>query len=160
MFGGWSTAVVAFPTLIVGIFSTPGLLVGIAMSLVAVNEFRGGARVRRFDESACRLLALNQVFFSLTMCAYCVWRLWEVSTSPDPFLGQRTGDAQSDQLLASIGALNQTLSYAMYAGGIGLSVVVQGSTALYYWTRRSHIRAYINSTPAWVVQLQRVARAA
>ena len=43
---------------------------------------------------------------------------------------------------------------ALYGSVIALSVIFQGGNALYYFTRRKHVEAYVAETPAWIRDLQ------
>jgi hypothetical protein len=43
---------------------------------------------------------------------------------------------------------------------IALSAIFQGLNAVYYFTRRKHIEAYLQETPAWVQEIERMTSAA
>lgn len=45
---------------------------------------------------------------------------------------------------------------AVYGMVIVLSVLFQGLNAFYYFSRRKHVEAYLQQTPEWVVDLQRL----
>ncbi|MDP7348738.1 MAG: hypothetical protein QF735_10915, partial [Phycisphaeraceae bacterium] len=80
-----------------------------------------------------------------------------------------TGDGEYDQtirqspelaeVLGPIDGMVQWAFLATYALVFVVSAVFMGGNAIYYFTRRKHVRAYLNETPAWVVDLlQRTAR--
>jgi hypothetical protein len=58
-------------------------------------------------------------------------------------------------IVGSIEQLQRTIVLATYVSLIVGSIVFQGSTAWYYFSRARHIRAYVNQTPQWVIELQR-----
>ena len=45
---------------------------------------------------------------------------------------------------------------AFYGTVIALSVIVQGLTAAYYFTRRKHVEACLRDTPAWALDVERM----
>ena len=57
--------------------------------------------------------------------------------------------------LGSINDLYKTITIAIYGGLIAATLIFQGINALYYFTRRKHVEAYVSETPEWVVDLQR-----
>ena len=51
--------------------------------------------------------------------------------------------------------LARMISATVYVGLACVAVLAQGGTALYYFTREKHIRAYREQTPPWIVEMQR-----
>ncbi len=47
------------------------------------------------------------------------------------------------------------ISLAVYGIVLVVSVLYQGGNALYYFTRRRLVIAYVNETEPWVIKLQR-----
>jgi hypothetical protein len=47
------------------------------------------------------------------------------------------------------------LNLAIYGGLILGTTLGQGLTAFYYHTRRRHLVAYVSSTPAWIIEIQK-----
>jgi hypothetical protein len=151
-FNAWTTALFAACALLSGIFSMPALLLGIAMAIVAAIEFRAGARLRRFDLRAPLLLGWNQLLLLAAVTLYCLWQL----LGPQP-ARESSGSAEVDAMLADYATLEAKLRLALYAAVIAGTVLAQGLTAIYYFTRARHIRDYLAATPQWVVQIERVA---
>ncbi len=58
-------------------------------------------------------------------------------------------------MLGSIEQLQTIVTLAVYGSVILFSIIFQGGTAWYYFTRSRHIRAYISETPQWIIDLQR-----
>ena len=52
--------------------------------------------------------------------------------------------------------LYKVLVVAVYGTVIVLSAIFQGLNAFYYFTRRKHVEAYVQETPDWVLDLQRM----
>jgi len=44
---------------------------------------------------------------------------------------------------------------ALYGAMIAVALFAQGGLALFYFTRRKHIDAYLAKTPAWILAMQR-----
>ena len=53
--------------------------------------------------------------------------------------------------------MNRAILSAFYAMLLCISVIAQGCTAWYYFTRRRHLTAYLKNTPDWVIEMLRVA---
>ena len=58
-------------------------------------------------------------------------------------------------MFGSIAKLRRLLALGIYGGLILATVVFQGLTAGYYFSRVRHVRDYVRQTPPWVVDLQR-----
>lgn len=154
-FNGWSVAVFAGLSLLLSFGAVKGMLVGVGMGVVAWNEFRGSKMLRRFELRGANLLGWNQVGLAGVLVAYSAWSIWAAVASPHPYLAEMQANPATASTLGSIGDLYTTLTVAVYGGLILLSVILQGLTALYYFTRRKHVLAYLADTPDWVVALQR-----
>lgn len=147
-------------------FGVVNAVIGVALAVVAVNSFRGVARLKRFDPSALRLLAINQIFFASAIVAYALYQSWLVAVGGSELVNevmtQLGGGPDSADLMRAAGwDPNQfrhtvvNLAYGLYAALIVGTIVVQGLTALYYARRERQLRQYLVETPAWVVELQR-----
>lgn len=154
-FNCWGVAIFAGLSLLFSLSSLKGLLVGVGMAVVAWNEFRGGRMVRRFDLRGPVLLGWNQVGFAVLLVAYSSWSIWDTLATPNPYLAEMQANPAAASTLGSIGELYTTLTVAVYGGLIVLSIIFQGLTAVYYFTRSRHMRAYLEQTPDWVVRIQR-----
>ncbi len=157
-FNGWTTAVIAALSAPFALFSIAGCLVTVVLSVVAWNEFRGQNRLNKFDPSAATLLGWNQLGFLLMILLYCGWMIFTGINDKDSFTAELNSNPELSGLLGSsdqVGSLYELLVYAVYGTVIALSVIFQGLTALYYFTRRKHIEAYVRATPEWIRNLQR-----
>jgi hypothetical protein len=156
-FNGWTACVFAAISLPCGIFSLVTFLLGSVLALVAYNELHGARGLRQFDETAPRRLGLGQLGLCAALVLYGGWGLYTTFSTPSPYEALLAGGAQATRLVGSIESLHTTVSLAMYGGLIGLSLIFQGGTAWYYFTRRRLIRAYVSDTPAWILELDRTA---
>ncbi|MBC7856409.1 MAG: hypothetical protein IAF94_23510 [Pirellulaceae bacterium] len=72
--------------------------------------------------------------------------------------------AQHPELQQALGSMEefqqlyQLVILAIYGAVIALSAVFQGFNAFYYFTRLSHIQAYVRETPGWILEMQRATR--
>ncbi len=156
-FNGWTTAVIAALSAPFALFSVAGFLVTVVLSVVAYNEFRGRNRLNQFDPTAASLLGWNQIGFLILIVIYCIWAMFIGINQADSALAEFSSNPEFADLLGSpdqLGGLYELLVYAVYGSVIVLSVVFQGLTAFYYFTRRKHIEAYVRTTPEWVRKLQ------
>ena len=154
-FDGWSVATFAFFTLLFGLTSVPGVLLGGLMGVVAFVELRAAAALKRLDPAAAKTLGTNQVALALLLAGYALWRIYGELTGPGQYAEIAATDAQLADMLAPVEDLTRMLSVAVYGGIIAFALFAQGGMALYYFTRGKHVRAYLAETPAWVVTVQR-----
>ena len=154
-FNGWTAGLFAAVSLVCGVFSLVGFLLGAALAIAAYNEFRGAQELRRFDEGASRRLGLNQVGLCAALVLYGAWGVYSTYSTSSAYAAALAGSAQAAQLVGSIERLEKTVSLGVYGGLIVLSILFQGGTAWYYFTRRRVLRAYISETPAWILELER-----
>jgi hypothetical protein len=163
-FDAWSIAVFAVLTLVFAIpmLSFSGTLVGIGLALVAIIEFRAAAKLNRLDPHAPRRLALNQIFLSLVLLTYAAYAFMSAWHNIDPYVraveptlladpnvatGVSNGDFTVEQLVR--------LTVALVYGALALvALIVQPATALFYLSRRKHLKRYLGETPQWIVEMQ------
>ena len=81
-FNGWTLGVFAAISLLFGLFSMTGFIVGICLAVVAWNEFRGRGLLRRFDLRGLKLLVRNQIALMSLVVAYCLWSMYRAVTDP------------------------------------------------------------------------------
>jgi hypothetical protein len=140
-------------------FSWPGFLLGIAMAVVALVEFRGARDLSRLDERAPQRLALNQICLGAALFLYAMFSLWWGLRHPEYFSGllasQMPPDVGGSSMVASINDLTRTIVTALYGALAAVAIFVQGGTALFYLSRQAYLRRYLATTPPWIVQAQR-----
>jgi hypothetical protein len=159
---GWITGVLAACSAPCALFGMTGLLVTLGLAIVAYNEFRGRKRLLGFDPSGATLLGWNQVGLLAMIIVYCLWMIYSGLTSTGDIVAEVNRWLGLADVAGSIDIeqLCKAVVLALYGSVIVLSVVFQGLNALYYFTRRPYVEAYLRETPPWVLELQRATSAA
>lgn len=157
IFSGWSTAIFAFLTFLVGAGSLSfiGSLLGMGMAFVAIFEFKGAAGIRRLDPEAPRRLAVNQIIFGVLLFAYGAISLWMALSNPAELSAEIRQYPELREIAAEATEWAKLAFIAIYGGVMLFAIVGPGLTAWYYATRRSHIERYLAHTPTWILDLQR-----
>ncbi|MFO0790919.1 MAG: hypothetical protein U0805_15785 [Pirellulales bacterium] len=162
-FNGWTTAIIAALSTPFSLTSLVGLAVTAGIALVAFNEFRGRKRLLNFEPSGPTLLGWNQVGFLAMITVYCLWMMYTgVQGSSAAVEEIKAVGGDLDAVFASSGGLAafyKQFVVIFYGAVIGLSVLFQGGTALYYFSRRRHVEEYVAETPEWVRDVLRSAQA-
>jgi hypothetical protein len=157
-FNGWSFGVAAALSAPFSLGSVVGLLLTLGLAIVAFNEFRGRRGLLRFDPSAASMLGWNQLFLLAMIVGYCGWNLYAGLAGDGSFTAQLEAQPELQQALGSmddVEGLYDEVVVAVYSTVIVASIVFQGLNALYYFTRRKHVEAYVERTPEWLLELQR-----
>ena len=166
-FSAWSLAVFAAGGLLIGLFDRESAVMGLLLLGVTVVEFRGAGLLRRAEARGPRLLGWNQLMLMGLIGAYCVYKAYVEKTQPlvsNPDLAQILNDPGARDALAAQGldpALFQMLdnpegaTRLFYGLMAVVSLVVQGLTAMYYFSRVRVVETYLRATPAWVLEVQR-----
>ncbi|HSW47351.1 MAG TPA: hypothetical protein VLM89_17440, partial [Phycisphaerae bacterium] len=105
----------------------------------------------RADPLAPGWLARNQLLLVALIIVYCTWQM--VSFSPERIreeLSMSRQLAMASDLVKDLEKLLPLAVHGFYSLVIVLSVIFQGSLALYYWTRRPYIRLLDRDSPPWV----------
>lgn len=155
-FSGWTMAVFAFITLLSGLFSFVSLMLGVGLSIVSYYELRGSKRLRALDDRAPILLGFNQIALLAIIVLYCSWGIWQAVFGPSPYDSYLAAGGDTAELIEPIYELNRAIMSAFYVFILCISVVIQGCGALYYFTRRRHLVAYLRNTPEWVIGMLRI----
>ena len=162
-FNAWATAIVAVLSAPFALFSIAGFATTAALSLVAANEFRGRKRLLQFDPRAAAILGWNQLLLLAMMLVIVRGRFTANLYGANSVTDQLQGIAELESALGSLDGIDVLVRHVVvviYGSVIALSVVVQGLTALYYFTRRKHVEYYVAETPQWIRELQRSSHAA
>ncbi len=148
-FNGWTIGFFATVTLLFSLSSPITALLGFGMAVVAWNEFRGRKMIRQWDARGPQLLGQNQLGLMVLVIAYC---LWSMVRTPTPI----SGLAELEEVLGPVEDLARTLALFVYGSVIVLTAVFQGLMARYYFARVGMMEAYLEDTPRWIVDLQRI----
>jgi hypothetical protein len=157
-FNGWTTGIAAFCSLPFALMSLAGLAVTLTLGVVAANEFRGQRRLLQFDPRGATLLGWNQVGLLAAIVVYSLGMLWVGLTGESPLAAELAAKPELASVFdsAELDQAYQLIVVAVYATTIAFSLLFQGLNALYYFTRRPLVLEYAQTTPAWVLDLQRV----
>lgn len=157
-FNGWTTAVIAALSLPFSLSSPVGLALTAGLALVAFNEFRGRKRILNFDPTGATLLGWNQLGLLAMITAYCLWMMVTSLDEASAVATEVRAYADLDAALGSTGgfsALVKLVAIAFYGVVIFLSVLFQGATAWYYFSRRRRIANFVAQTPDWIRDILR-----
>lgn len=154
-FDGWTMGVFGGLTLLLGLGSVAGVLLGAGLIGVAVVELRGAGRLGRLEAGAARVLGMNQLAAAVMLAGYAGWRIWAAMTGPGAYEAVMAAEPAMRATLEPVGELVRTITLVVYGALIGVAVVGQGSLAWFYFTRGKHVRAYVARTPGWIVGMQR-----
>ena len=162
-FNAWTTGILAVLSAPFALFSLAGFLVFAALAVVAWNEFRGRRRLLEYDPAGATILGWNQLGLLAMITVYCVWALYSNLWGSGSIEAQLRANPQLGPTINSIEGfddLYRTIVVVLYGSVIVLSAIFQGANALYYFSRRKYVEAYVHETPAWVMDLQRATRRA
>lgn len=157
-FNGWMFGIFAALSAPFAVFSLSGMFVTAGLAFVAVREFQGRHRLLKFDPKAATLLGWNQIGLVIVIVVYCGWMIIDGLTSPNPIAAQLKGNPELESALGSLDGYQQLYSLvlvAVYGTVAVVSGIAQGLNAVYYFTRRKHLEAYVRETPPWILDLQR-----
>jgi len=149
---GWSLIAFGGLSLLISLGSLPGLLVGGAILALGWNELQGRDLLLKLDPAGPTRLVRNQIGLIVVGVLYTGGKAWMATQRPDPTL------AELEALLElPPGDLSSTLAVAYLVAGVG-AVLAFGLTARYYRSRGARLAAYLESTPDWILELQRYLR--
>jgi hypothetical protein len=123
--------------------------------------------LQRFDLRAPSWLARNQLALLLAVAIYCAFAIYSGLRSANPLADlASTSPEMSDQLgdlSQSLGSENgEFVGHAYHVAVVGFYLAVLAACALYqglcarFYTKRAAVlRAHVELTPPWVLQLQR-----
>lgn len=149
-FNGWTLGAIGALSILVGLFSQTGFIVGVALVIVARNEFRGRGLIRQLEPRGAMLLAKNQIGLIGIIIAYCLWSMYITVANPS---GETT---EWEELVGLPPGLVTDLTLTVYGVVIVLTLLFQGLNARYYFLRVQQLKDYLEQTPRWVVDMQRV----
>jgi len=158
-FNGRVTGVLAALSAPFALFSIAGFFVTLGLAVIAYNEFRGRKRLLQFDASAPALLGWNQIGLLALIVVYCLWMLCASLAGTGTLAAKMELTPELADALGSLQfeGLYKGLVAAVYGTVIVLSAIFQGLNAFYYFSRRKDVEVYLQESPKWVLDLQRMA---
>lgn len=145
----------AMGELMFGEYDWLGVIMGVGLSAIAWNEFRGRKLLHQFSPRAPAVLGWNQLGLLVLVVAYGAWMMNASLRASSQLKNMMGTDALTIPTVGNIDSLYKTLAVTMYGALIAGTVIFQGLNSLYYFTRARILRDYLAQTPAWVVELQR-----
>lgn len=163
---GYVTAFFAVGALLSGLCSIDALLLGLAMAAIAANSFQSARLLKRFDLRAPKRLAMGQLALFIAITIYALYNWYMLSSGRNNSLndaihqvigdpGQLNSDPAIAEAVNHIKLLVVWIPAMLYGGLIFGTLVGQGLTGLYYITRRHIVEEYIETTPPWILEMQR-----
>jgi len=140
-------------------FSLSGFLVLVGLSVISYNEFRGRQRLLKFEGEAAAFLGWNQLGFLVMILLYSTWMLVAGLTGEGVFAAELKAKPELGVAFDSVEEIDQLYKIAVvafYGTTIVLSILFQGLNALYYFTRQKLVYTFVQNTPDWVLDLQRL----
>lgn len=154
-FDAWTVGIFGALTLLLGVFTIAGWLLGGTLLAVAFIEIRAARDLARMDARAPRRLGLNQIALGAALLTYAMFGLWNVLYGPDPLAETLRQAPEAAEMLAPYSDLIRLTGIAIYAGVACVAIFAQGGMALYYFSRTKHVRAYLAQTPQWLIDFLR-----
>jgi hypothetical protein len=157
---GWTIVVFGALTMLLGIGDVSTIVIGAVMVMIGAVEVKGGARLKKLDAGAARVLGWNQVVLGSLLLAYAVWRLVTLrhggaGADMSAILGTAGADPDVKQMLGGVEELARQIMLWVYLTVAAVAVAGPGVLAWYYFSRARHVRAYLERTPPWIVEMQR-----
>ena len=154
-FNAWSSAIFALFCLPFAFFNDTALIMGIGLSFVAWNEFRGRRLLGQLQMRSTRVLGWNQLIFMFLLIGYSFWSISISLRGSNPYEQHIALNPELEQMLGPISQLHAFLTLAVYGAVILLSIIFQGGGALFYFGRSRHLEAYLAQTEPWIIELHR-----
>ena len=155
LFDGWTIAIFAGLTLLSGLFSLVGLLLGLGMAIAAYVELTNAKRLKQLDPNAARTLAWNQVFLGSILFLYAVHSLWSIFSGHGVMQSELAKYPELSQFAGDMEQLTKAIGLLIYGTLIAVAIFGQGGTALFYLSRHKHVETYLRETPRWILDAQR-----
>lgn len=155
-FNAWCFAIFAGFSLLFALFSVTSLIAGLALAGLAYNEFRGRRQLQQLSAQGPQTLGVNQIICCMLITLYCGLKLYGAMTGPGVYAQSIEQTPELAEMLKPMEGLLQTATIATYVLILIVGVAAQGATAWYYFSRKRYLEDYLEQTPAWVIDLDRV----
>jgi|GEM_PF-2668868 len=156
---GWMTLMAGVVSVLFSLTSIPGLILGITLAAIGMRELGLARRLDAFDVRATAGLAINQLLLGAALIAYAVFKAATYDSADSILAGSLGSDptiASMPEMAGTIQELGQ-LEYLLTLGVSGVLIVVafvmQGGTALYYWSKAKRVRTLQQHMPGWVLDI-------
>ncbi len=124
-----------------------------AICTIGYLELLGARKMARGLPEASSHLGWNQVIFICLIVLYCIDAMFSAASGSTLSPQLRSQLSQVGDIGTQLDSAMSVVSYVVYSVVILLSTTLQGALAWYYFTRRKHLEAFQQATPAWVRRL-------
>lgn len=158
-FNGWSLAIFAVLSGLAWLlsFGLLGAVVTAGLAATAYYEFKGRAMLRQLDPHGARHLGYNQLALGVLIVVYCGWSMINMFFGPGSYDQVIARNPELADVLGNSEQMIRVLAVAVYGVVILLAVPYQILIAWFYFSRGKLIEQYVESTPAWITQVQQAA---
>jgi len=154
-FDGWTIAIFAGLTLLMGITDVSNIIIGVGLGVVAFVELQGASKLRRLDVAAIRMLGFNQLSLGGLLILYALWRIHAESSGGGLLASVAESDPQDAQALGTLLSGSHWIVTGFYGILIAVAILGMGGMALFYFSRRKYLAAYLTQTPQWIIAMQK-----
>ena len=152
---GWTLGVFAVLTILCSLTSPVALMLGAGMLAVSYFELRGSGDLKRLDPRGPRLLTLNQFALGAMLFVYGAINLWLSLHEAHPMASMAGQSPEVESMVAPYEGMVRNLMVLVYAIVMLVAIVEPGLMARYYHSRGKILRMYLQTTPQWILELQR-----
>ena len=152
---GWTLGVFAGLTILFSLTTPVALALGAGMLAVSYFELRGARDLKRLDPRSPGLLTLNQFALGAMLFIYGAINLWLSLHEAHPMASIAGQSPELESLLLPYEGMVRNISALLYASVMVVAVIEPGLMALYYHRRKKILQAYLQTTPQWILELQR-----
>lgn len=149
---GWSVVAFGGLSLLFGLLSPRGVLVGGALLWVGWNELEGRTMLLRLDPAGAKRLARNQLWLLAVVALYCTWAIYRSQSQAIPEA------SELEPLLGLPQGFIADAEAAFYALVLALAALFQWGMYRFHRARVALVEVYLRETPGWVVEVQRILR--
>jgi len=159
---GWMTLMAGVLSVLFSLTSIPGLVLGVALAAIGMRELGLARRLDALDPKAPGGLAINQLLLGAALIGYAVFKVAAYDSANSVLAGALGSDptiAAMPEMAGTIeelGQLEYLLNIGVSAVLIVVAFVMQGGTALYYWSKTKRVAALRSSTPGWALDVHQV----
>jgi hypothetical protein len=154
---GGTLVVFGFMTFVLGMGDGVSMVLGAGLMAIGAVELYAGRRLKRLELPAVGMLFWNQIALGSVLMIYAIWRVFDTLHNPgnSAFAQQAAAAGLTGSDVQGIVGLEQSVTLLVYYSLMTIAVFGQGSMALFYFTRRKHLRKYLAETPEWITGMQR-----
>ncbi len=133
-------------------------VMGAWMIVAGIIEYVGAERIRRLRKNVFRILRMNQLLLGIMFILIGCWWMLEVKLGwQDAPIRRMAGSLSGAGMGISTARFMQLAHlclYVAYGSIAAFGLIAQGGMFLYYTWRDQQLQAYLDETPAWIIELE------